>query len=392
MPLILQPTQWDCVRVALIEYLAVVPSIRTVLEPLLPPDVLACVSDQPPQAWAEWTISVLKAEGFSRDIPQDNPSVVKVLRQFATQPEMAALLRIVQLQLEDHRRETVAAEQDAVARDPFRPIIMRRRQPLLARAQAGSALKALLRTDDAAAYVVHGPESKSGCSYTAEIVGYAIATLGLNRRADIQMASVEYSDEMVERHEAVSMIATSLVEQIDTRQKLRRQPVTQLPPPFEESDKWLHAIAQWLISAAANTGEAWWLLIDRLPPVTEPIEATPPNDDAVDRFIQILVRKLARLSSANQTRLVILSYQYDFPAEIGVAIVREELPRPSTIGQAEIEELFRGYFASRGGADTEAITTAAGMVLSTMPPSGHYLPNLNKSIRDVFRRLAGDTP
>lgn len=391
MPLILQQTQWDCVRVALTEYLGVVPSCRAVLASLVPDEKLNRAADQPPIGWAEWTVSVLQSEGFSLDTPQTAPSIVKVLRQFPADPEMAALLRIVQRQLDDHRREMAAAQQTATALDPFRPIIMRRRLPVLARSQAGAALKALLRTDDAAAYVVHGPEAKSGCSYTAEIIGFAITMLGRMQRADIQMAFVEYSDELVDRHEVVSLIVTSLVEQIDTRQKLRNQPVTKLPPPFEASDKWLHALAQWLISAAANTGEAWWLIIDRVPSPTPPISAHQPNDDAVDRFIQILVRKVAKLPSTSQTRLIVLSYPHDFPAEVGAAIVREELPPPSTIGQAEVEDLFRKYFASRG-ASPDAVTTVAHMVLSTMPRHGHYLPNLNASIRDAVLRLGGDVP
>ena len=329
--------------------------------------------------------------------------IIRILGLFPFDANAGALLAKLKALQEQHQRELSSSAATVAQTDPFQPLVMRRRQPVLGREDAGKALKTLTNRDDAAIFVVSGT-SKSGRSYTAELVNHALWPPGGAQRLGMNVALAEGDDAIVDRYEAVSYLAGSLLEQIDRRELLRsRQRAAPVPPLVDGGRdlKWLRAVVDAVVSAAANTGETWWLVLDRVTPDTGETSdsnisgAVPdgtPKSDAVDSFIQILTRKIAKLFSGHQIRLIVLGYQRDFPSDVGPAVVREELPLPASVGSREVEAFFKRFFASRGGAPQDAVDMAVTEVLDLLPThlanTGNHLFSLNASIREVLHDLA----
>lgn len=387
MSIALQQTELDMLRECLLRDFGPVGNARLLLQPYLTPEELAAVpnfSDN--RGYLDWTVTFAVDDGFKRT----PPFILSLLYRYPYDENAVALIGRVKALQEQHQCDLAAARSATAAVDPFRPVILRRQQPLLGRKQVGAALQALARADDAAVFIVNGI-SRSGRSYTAEIIDFALTQLAQRDRGGPRMSFVELNDEIVDRYEAVSLIASTLVSAIDCQEVQRNRPRAAPAPPVERSPKWLHNVAQWLLSAAANTGGAWWFVLDRVMPNAAAGQRTAAtggaDDDPVDKFIQILARKIARLGSDNQTRLVILGYDRDFPAEVAPAVIPELLPDPSTVGQAHVQEFFRTFFASRGGCEEEAVKEATSEVFARLGNCGDPLSCLNASIRGVLRDI-----
>lgn len=384
MPLVLQQTDRDCLRECL-ESVFALDNPRSILGSiLLPVELIEVPGFATPREYLDWIIIFAETDGFKRT----PPIILSLLAKKAADPMAHALTAKVNAMYEQHRRDMAVAKDAVKALDPFRPIIMRRQQPVLGRGDAAKALQKLTLADDAAVFVVRGV-TRSGRSYTAEIINYMATQLGLLGRAALQVASVELNDEIVDYYEAVSLIASSLVSDIDRREIKRGRPrAAQMPPLLDPAPKWLHDVAQWLVAAAANTGETWWLVLDRLTPGSASLKLSiGSKGDPVDQFIQILARKIARLGSDNQIRLVVLGYDRDFPAELAPAVVWEELPHPTSVGQVEVSNFFRQFFAMHGGAEDQVVEGATAEVFARLPPSDDRLAALNASIREVIGDL-----
>ena len=400
MPAVLNDTIRDLLRECLKDMFAT-SSPRSLLGPLLTvQEMLEIPADlESNRAYLDWTVAFAMDDGFRRT----PPLILSLLNPKSFDPDAQALIAKVTALHQQYQRDVEAARSAAAILNPFQPVIMRRLQPVLGRKAAGTALERLARADDAAIFVVRGIR-RSGRTYTTEIVNFAATQLADAGRAELWIALAEVNDDIPDRYEAVSLIASSLADNINRREAKRRRPrASPVPPLVERGPKWLHEVAQWLVDAAASTGEAWWLVLDRLASETVAagdaggtVPASVLKNDPVDAFIQILTRKIAKRGSDNQIRLILLGYDHDFPSEVAPAIVQEKLPPPASMGKAEVRNFFRGFFASRGGFEEAVIDNATSEVFIQLskagqPPSpGDFLFALHNSIKEVIGDLQRD--
>lgn len=259
---------------------------------------------------------------------------------------------------------------------------------MIGREHSCRALKALAAKDEKAIYLVKG-ESRAGKSYTLEIADSVTAKLAAHGRPALRLAYAEVTAELVDPVEAVMAIASSFVARFNDWNLENDRETAGTPPELQPGvAKGLEALAQWLLSVATNTGQEWWLVIDKLKPVSGngavALAAVPAF---VVEFIRILGRRIARLPSDSHIRLIVLGFDIDLAAEVAPATWSETLPLPQQIGQEEVRVWFRRYMATRGGADEAAIDLLTQRVFATPPAADDPLAAINTAIREVLHAL-----
>ncbi|GJE62439.1 hypothetical protein [Methylobacterium trifolii] len=330
--------------------------------------------------YLRWAIQHCLQDGFA-----SNPALLRLLirSSLAFSVKLAELdAKLARLEAEERTRAAAFAQGGI---DRFRPVLMRRRQPLLAREAGSAALARLVAPNDAAIYVVRGVV-KSGKSYTKELVIHVAEEVGRIMGREIRVAYVELVAGMAEL-EHVSLLASTFSSRIQAGRM-----AFSLPGPPSPTPKWIREVADHLVNLAIASGQVWWIVIDGVP-------APKDEDDWLEKFIQALARTVADLPAHDRVGLILLGYERQFPTDILPAVVPEDLPPPENIGRPHLERFFNRYFLLKGGGhDAGAIDAAVFAVFAYIEEDRaelrsrgleerHYLTGLGLAVRGVVDGL-----
>lgn len=130
---------------------------------------------------------------------------------------------------------------------------------------------------------------------------------------------------------------------------------TPLPANLNPSlQKRVQELAVWVLVEAAQSGTAWWFVLDGFD--------DPDIDPSTFALVEQLVDRISKNIMANQVRLLLLAYGQPVPAVLRPAIFVEQPPLArATVGKEALRECFHEVFTSTGtsGEELEAVVDAA---------------------------------